>query len=222
MTELASQIKLALNTLARGSEGISAVLNTKTQWKMDATDENRFSKALGDLQRLSEEQNIPVAIVGGLAAIRYGYPAATQDIDVAIGQGQLDALISAATRYHFNVAWESKLGWHTLMHGDVEINIVPEGGRARDSSPTTIPGPPAMGVDAGLQYARLESWVELKISSDRQKDRAHVVEVLKKTEQPMIQTIRDHLAGVHAQYLSQFEQLLKQSQEEGEQEQRRR
>jgi len=67
----------------------------------------------------------------------------------------------------FKVAWESTLGWHALTHEDVEINIVPEGGKARDTSPTLIPGPDQMGVKSGLEYASIESWMELKISSGR-------------------------------------------------------
>jgi hypothetical protein len=184
--------------------------------------ENRFTHALVDLERLAKNHGIAIAIVGGLAAIRYGYPAATQDIDVAISADKLDTLIAVATRYGFKVAWESKTGWHTLMHGDVEINIVPEGGRANDSSPTTIPSPAKMSVEAGLQYASIESWVELKISSGRQKDKAHLVEVFKKTDAPTITKIQKHLAAVHQQYLSQFEQLRTQANEEKQQEQRRR
>lgn len=183
---------------------------------------NRFSRALTDLQQLALEQDIPIAIVGGLAAIRYGYPAATQDIDIAVGRDHLGKLIQLAPRYGMVVAWESKMGWHTLTHGDVEINIVPEGGRARDSSPTEIPSPQQMGVDSDLKYASIESWVELKISSGRQKDRAHVVEVLKKTDEPTIGNIHDHIAKVHSQYESTFRQLLDESLEERQQEKDRR
>lgn len=213
---LSPQIQRALKTLSRGSESIAAVLN------MTPTDENRFVAALADLQRLADENAIPIAIVGGLGAIRYGYPAATQDIDIGVSRDQLDTLIRVAKTYGFVVAWESKIGWHTLMHDDVEINVVPEGGKARDTSPTTIPGPTEMGVDSGLQYAKLESWVELKVSSGRQKDHAHVVEVLKKTDAVTVEKIQAHLGSVHQQYLDAFEQLRKQAIEEGKQEDRRR
>lgn len=186
------------------------------------SDSNRFSLALTDLQRLSLEKNIPIAIVGGLAAIRYGHAAATQDIVVAVGQQSLPNLILLAPAYGFKLVWESKLGWHTLTHGDVEIKIVPEGGKARDTSPTTIPSPEQMGVSSGLLYTRIESWMELKISSGRQKDRAHVVEVLKKSTSAMIERIREHLQRTHATYLEQFNLLLAESIAEGRQEQDRR
>lgn len=144
MPPLSSEIERALSTLRRGCEGIEAVSNMNG-------DGNRFSRALIDLQRLADEQQIPIAIIGGLAAIRYGYPAATQDIDVAVGKNHLAKLVLVAPHYSFTVAWESKSGWHTLTHADVEINVVPEGGKARDASPTEIPGPQQMGVVSGLE-----------------------------------------------------------------------
>ncbi len=184
-------------------------------------EENRFKQALADLQRLSEGEGIPIAIVGGLAAIRYGYPAATQDIDIAVAQNQLEAFVSVAPRYGFKVAWEAKSGWHILTHGDVEIKIVPEGGKARNTSPTTIPGPSRLGVQRGLAYANLPGWVELKISSGRQKDRAHIVEVMKKTDAQSLQTVRVHLAGVHQTYLELFDKLHEKAREERTQEEQR-
>ncbi|HQZ65009.1 MAG TPA: hypothetical protein PLY87_08035 [Planctomycetaceae bacterium] len=215
MSPLDAEIQTALKILSRGAEGVDAVLG------MNAA-ENRFSLALSSLQQLAEEQGIPIAIVGGLGAIRYGYPAATQDIDVAVSKDQLSALLSVASRYGFVIAFESKLGWHTLTHGDVEINIVPEGGSARDSSPTRIPGPQQMGIDSGLGYASIETWVELKISSGRQKDRAHVVEVLKLADPNTVEKIRSHLNSVHELYEQTMLDLLAEAESEREQEQERK
>jgi hypothetical protein len=107
-------------------------------------------------------ESIPIAIVGGLGAIRCGYPAATQHIDVAIARDQLDAFVAAAPAYGFKIAWNAPSGWRTLTHDDVEINVVPEGGKAKNSSPTTIPGPTVLGVERGLDYASLAGWIELK------------------------------------------------------------
>ncbi len=212
---LSSEITSALGTLSRGSESVDAVL------KMNA-EENRFTRALQDLQRLAEHQNISLAIVGGLGAIHFGYPSATQDIDIAIDRENLQSVIDVSSRYGLKVAWESKLGWHTLTHDDVEINIVPEGGKARDTSPTEIPGPRQMGLDTGLHYAPIEYWMELKISSGRQKDRAHVVEVLKTMNQTGVEKIRNHLQLVHAQYEQIFIELLAEAETERQQEKGRR
>jgi hypothetical protein len=212
---LSYEIKSALETLSRGSECIDAVRSMNSE-------ENRFTRALEDLQRLAEEEHISLAIVGGVGAIHFGYPAATQDIDIAIDRRNLQSLIEASSRYGLKVAWESKLGWHTLTHEDVKINIVPEGAKARDTSPTLIPGPQQMGLENGLHYAPIEYWMELKISSGRQKDRAHVVEVLKQADQPTVARIRTYLMSVHAQYEQTFIELLGEAESERQQEKERR
>ena len=208
---LSNDIIAALSILARGSESVGAVMESDSS-------ENRFTKALQDLQRLSERHNIPIAIVGGLGAIRYGYPAATQDIDVAIGKSQLERFTRFAPDFGFEIAWRAESGWPTLTHGDVEINVIPEGGKAKNTSPTTIPGPTEMGVLTGLGYASLASWMELKISSGRQKDFAHVVEVLKKCDAEQIELVRGHLAKVHPTYFETLNRLSEEAEDEKQQE----
>lgn len=202
----------AAAVLERGSESVRGVM---------AGEENRFTRALADLQQLSLAEEISIAIVEGLGAIRYGYPAATQDIDIVVARDRLETLMKSAPAYGFKIAWEAKSGWHTLMHGDVEINIVPEGGRARDSAPTTIPGPASLGVQQGLDYASLPGWIELKLGSGRQKDRAHIVEVMKKTDEEPLHAAREYIARVHQSYLKLFDQLLVEAREEKIQEQQR-
>ena len=107
-------------------------------------------------------------------------------------------------------------------HGDVEINVVPEGGKAKASAPTTIPSPTQLGVASGLDYASLPGWIELKLSSGRQKDRAHVVEVMKKSTELALQEARTHIVSVDAGYLQLFDQLLAEVREERDQEDERR
>lgn len=116
------------------------------------------------------------------------------------------------------MVWREDSGWHTLEFGDVEITVVPEGGRARRDVPSTIPGPDRSGVAAGLGYAELPGWVELKISSGRQKDLTHVVEVLKRLEEPQFQaateSIRHRLDSVEPRYGYRFEELVQTAREE--------
>ena len=203
--ELSPEIQSMVAVLTRGAESVSAVMGTE---------QNRFTAALLDLEQLAIHEDIPIAIVGGLGAIHFGYPAATQDIDIAVGREHLDTLLRAAPRYRLKVAWKSKSGWHTLTHDDVEINVVPEGGRAKDSSPTLIPGPVALGVTSGLGYASLSGWIELKLSSGRQKDRAHVVEVLKTLTKESQEEVRCDLGHLHASYLNLFAELSQQAADE--------
>jgi hypothetical protein len=182
---------------------------------------NRFTRAFEALNRLAHADGIPLAIVDVLAAIHFGYPAITEDIDIAVSKDDLERLLANAPHYGFKVKWRSTTGWHTLSFEDVEINIVPEGGKARDASPTTIPGPRALGVTSGLSYSDLPGWIELKLSSGRAKDRTHVVEVLKNIGDAQIAAIRQHTAGVHAQYATLLDQLIAEAEDEKRQEQER-
>jgi hypothetical protein len=191
--------------LLRGSESIRAV---------NAGEQNRFTRAFEALNRLADAAGTPLAVIEGLAAIHFGYPAITEDIDIVVARDAIDRLLVEAPQHGVKVKWRSKTGWHTLAFEDVEINIVPEGGKARDSSPTTIPGPHALGVASGLAYSQLPGWMELKLSSGRVKDRTHIVEVLKTLPPKNIASIRQHIAGVHRQYAELLDQLINEASEE--------
>lgn len=209
---LSPELQAGAALLARGAESIRAVTTAEP---------NRFTRAFEALNRLAIADGIPLAIVGGLAAIHFGYPAVTEDIDIVVARDDLDRLLADAPHHGFKVQWRSATGWHTLAFEDVEINIVPEGGKARDSSPTTIPGPQALGVAAGLSFSGLAGWVELKLSSGRAKDRTHVVEVLKTLTDAQIAATREYIASVHAQYATLLDQLIAEADDEKRQEQER-
>lgn len=210
---LSKPLLTSLAILNRGSQSVRSVLTSE---------DNRFTRALADLKRLALAENIPIAIVNGLGAIRYGYPAATQDIDIVVGRDNLDRFVVSTPQFGFKVAWPAQSGWHTLTHADVEINIVPEGGKSRATAPTSIPGPLQLGVAEGLEYANLPGWLELKLSSGRQKDRAHIVEVLKVTTDAEIQQTRAAMGRLHPTYPQLFEQLQDEACEERKQEDERR
>ena len=212
---LPPEITSALLILHKRSESVSAIMKPESS-------ENRFTRALSALDRLAIEEDIPIAIVGGLAAIRYGYAAVTEDIDISVGRADLQTLIDKAAKHGFRVAWQAESGWHTLEFEEVEINVVPEGGRAKNNAPTTIPGPVEMGVLSGVGYADLPHWIELKISSNRRKDQTHIVEVLKSQSSLVVPEIERHLAGVHAEYLVRFRELAFEAEQERQQEKDRR
>jgi len=204
----------SLQILERRCESIASVRGMSQQ-------NNRFSRAILALERLGLEHQMPIAIVGGLGAIRYGYAAATDDIDIVVAECDSDRILELAPTFGFKILWRGKSGWHTLTMGDVEINIVPAGGRARDTSPTKIPSPSALGVEAGIGYAALPGWMELKISSGRQKDFGHIVEVIKRLEDSTVELVRHHLSAVHTDYRVTFDRLVQQAAEEQQQERRR-
>jgi hypothetical protein len=183
-------------------------------------DERRsnFSKALATLEALSRKEGIPLAIVGGLAAIHYGYERFTKDIDVAVQSRNLDILARVAPQYGIKVIWKDPAGWHKLQCDGVPIDVVPEGRKPRKDAPAAIPGPEQLGVREGTGYAGIAGWMETKLGSYRVQDRADVVQVIKVTPPATLRRIRKHLENVHATYLRRFAELLVAAKEEKEQE----
>src|SRR3984893_19084567 len=72
--------------------------------------ESKFAKALAALQALSRKEGIPLAIVGGLAAIHHGYERFTKDIDVVVPSAHLDILTRVAPQYGIKVIWNDPEG----------------------------------------------------------------------------------------------------------------
>ena len=68
-------------------------LSSVTAAREGGGDDKRFARALEALDRLASDCSMPLAIVGGLAAIRHGYAATTEDIDIVVGRENLDRLI---------------------------------------------------------------------------------------------------------------------------------
>src|SRR5882757_5387302 len=89
--------------------------------------ESKFAKALATLKALARKEGIPLAIVGGLAAIHHGYERFTKDIDIVVRSTNLDTLARVAPRYGIKVLWKDPDGWHKLQWEGVSIDVVPEG-----------------------------------------------------------------------------------------------
>src|SRR5437588_9803769 len=141
--------------------------------------ESKFAKALAALKALSRKEGIPLAIVGGLAAIHHGYQRFTKDIDVVVQSGHLDILARVAPQYGIKVIWKDPDGWHKMQCEGVPIDVVPEGRKPRKDAPISIPSPEQLGVRAGAGYATLGGWMETKLGSDEVQDRADVVAIIK-------------------------------------------
>lgn len=179
---------------------------------------SEFDRALGVLKELSRKEGIPLAIIGGMAAIKYGYERYTKDIDVVVDERHRDTLVRVAPNYGIKVIWRDPHGWHKFQYEGVRIEVVPDGAKPNKDAPTTIPGPRHLGVTEGADYASLEGWIETKLGSGRRQDQADIVQVLKKTDPAAIERIRTHIAGVHALYLRGFDELAAAAEEEKQQE----
>ena len=183
--------------------------------------ESKFARALATLNALSRKEGIPLAIVGGLAAIHHGYERFTKDIDVVVRSRNLDILVRVAPAYGIKVIWNDPEGWHKLQCEGVPVDVVPEGRKPRNDAPAAIPAPDQLGVREGAAYAGLAGWMETKLGSYRVQDRADVVQVVKATTPANVKKIRKHLEKTHAIYLQRFDELLGAAKEEQEQERER-
>lgn len=183
--------------------------------------ESKFAKALATLNALARKEGIPLAIVGGLAAIHHGYERLTKDIDVVVQSGNLEILTRVAPHYGIKVIWNDPDGWHKLQCEGVPIDVVPEGRKPRKDAPAAIPGPQQLGVREGADYAEIAGWMETKLGSYRVQDQADVVQVIKVTTPAAVKRIRKHLGKAHAIYLRRFDELLETAEEEKVQERER-
>jgi hypothetical protein len=102
--------------------------------------------------------------------------------------------------------------WPKVQHKDTDItvDILPEGkrpGTANRPAPTLIGHPNQMGGTASkLQYIDLASLIELKLAAGRTKDELDVIELLR-AKPDCLDTVRQHLVKVHADYVTTFNAL---------------
>lgn len=183
--------------------------------------DSKLAKALATLTDLARKEDMPLAIVGGLAAIHYGYERFTKDIDVVVRDEDLEVLPRVAPRYGIKVIWSDPEGWHKLQCEGVAIDVVPEGRKARKDAPTAIPGPEELGVHDGLDYAALAGWMELKLASYRVQDQADVVQVIKTSSAATLRGVRKRITQAHPLYGQRFDELNASAKEELEQERQR-
>jgi hypothetical protein len=204
----------AADALVRLERTVAAVKGHEAQ-------QSNFAKALATLEALSRKEGIPLAIVGGLAAIHHGYERFTKDIDVVVRSDNLDILARVAPHYGIKVIWKDPEGWHKLQCEGVSIDVVPEGRKPRKDAPAAIPSPEQLGVREGAGYAVIGGWMETKLGSYRVQDQADVVQVVKATTPAVVRKIRTHLGKAHAIYLRRFDELIATAKEEKDQERER-
>ncbi|MCR4411127.1 MAG: hypothetical protein NUV77_01730 [Thermoguttaceae bacterium] len=175
---------------------------------------NQFSRALDTLRQIAEEAATPLVIVGGLAAIHHGVPVITLDVDVVVAPGESERFLDEARQRGLTLKRHSAEGWHRLVYhdaeGDVEVEVIPAGKRAPRDPPhaPSIPTPQELGVERGLGFASFADWVAMKLVANRDKDRYHLVEALRRATPDRIALAVQRLRGLDPSYLREFERLL--------------
>jgi len=176
----------------------------------------RYGRVVKALDQVLQACNCEAVVGGSWAVWRHGYVGrVTQDIDIVLPSDRVDDFLQTASASGFEVLAQPAGHWPKLTHREtgIDVDILPEGARPGTPSnlaPTTIPHPKTMGANAGgLTYASLASLVELKLAAGRLRDQADVVELLRENRD-RVEELRQHLEGVHPDYLRQLEVLLEQ------------
>ncbi|MBN1444382.1 MAG: hypothetical protein JXA90_16845 [Planctomycetes bacterium] len=181
---------------------------------------NRFAQCLSVLNDIAARIRAPIAIVGGLAAIHHGARVTTLDVDVVLAGEDAEALLAEGPRLGVRVKRKSPRGWHQLVfeheEGDVDIHVIPGGSRGPrdpDDAPP-IPGPQELGVSSGLGYASFAPWVVMKLVCGRDKDRYHLVEVLKSASESDVAEAARRLRALPPRYLEELQRLARDAEDE--------
>ena len=150
------------------------------------------SEILTDLRDVSDALSSPITIIGGIAVAAHNYPRYTKDIDIIVKTADATKIAN----YLLETGKYENIGQNKLKHHlGVIINICTEGVKAG-----LLPFPPPQN-ESGVAVVSLPLLLALKTEANRYKDRADVVELIKRNEitqeylqQQVIPLIRDQLS----------------------------
>jgi hypothetical protein len=153
--------------------------------------------AINALQRIANENNFTIAIVGGAATIYHGYTRATKDVDIVLNVGDFQQILKIVHDYGFivrsyNSSWMFDMIYehphgqiYELANGKeirgVLVEVMREG-------MNKMPSPQEMGVASGLGFANLNSFIAMKLEAFRAQDIADIVAVLIAQQSKIIET----------------------------------
>lgn len=174
----------------------------------------RFGRIVHDLDRVLTVINGRSVMAGGWAVWRHGYVArVTEDIDIVLAADQIEEFLRVAAVAGFDVLHPPEGRWPKVQHKDtnITVDILPQGARpgvASRPAPTLIRHPVEMGgTEPRVQYVGLPALIELKLAAGRARDINDIVELIR-ANGDRIAAIRQHLEGIHPQYVEQFNRLV--------------
>jgi hypothetical protein len=202
--------------LSNGLDLFDAVRGYRTAAKPQVLEGNRYSEAIESLREMAEEEGIPIAVIGGVATVYHGYERYTKDMDIAVSADDFDQVIRTCYKYGFELGTPlNPRGINTLWYNGLEIELLQEGMFSGDkTNPTALPSPQELGVTSGLGFVDLELWARLKLSANRIKDDADIVEVLKGKGPEEIKKISDYMDKFNPNYARKFQELLHRAMDE--------
>jgi len=180
----------------------------------------RYGRVIKAVDHVLNAMNCASVVAGGWAVWRHGFEGRmTEDVDIVLPADRVDEFLRVAAVSGFEVLPQPAGRWPKVRHKDtnVKVDVLPEGARpgtARKLAPTTIPHPAKLGA-AGktLHYIQLASLIELKIAAGRVRDEADIIELVR-VNPDKVTAIRQHLVGVHADYVTAFDCLLRRANEQ--------
>jgi hypothetical protein len=174
----------------------------------------RYGRVVKAVDHLLDILQCASVVAGGWAVWRHGFVGrVTQDIDIVLPADHIEEFVRLACVSGFEVLQQPQGRWPKVRHKDtdVKVDILPEDARpgtAAKPAPTTIRHPLAMGGQGtSLTYVSLAALVELKIAAGRIGDEHDVVELIR-ANPDQVDVIRQHLAGIHADYVQAFDALV--------------
>jgi hypothetical protein len=182
----------------------------------------RYGRVVKAIDHLLEVIRCEAVLAGGWAVWRHGFTARlTQDIDIVLPADRIEEFLRVAAVSGFVALPQPPGRWPKVQHkeSNVKVDILPEGARPGTSgnpAPTTIPPPGKLGATGTrLQYIGLPWLIELKLAAGRARDEADVVALIRANPE-QVSLMRQHVAGVHADYAAAFDRLVQRSREEEE------
>src|SRR5262249_51324602 len=183
---------------------------------------DRYGRVVRAVDHLLQALNCVGAVGGGWAVWYHGYVGrVTQDLDVVLPADRVDDFLRGAAVSGFEILPVKVGRWPKVLHKDtgVQVDVLPEGARPGTTArlaPTTIPHPARMGgAGTSLRYVTLPSLIELKLAAGRARDEGDVVELVR-ANPDQVDSIRQHLTGVHLDYVTAFDRLVQRAREQGD------
>ena len=180
----------------------------------------RFGRVIEAVDRVLQAIDCEAVVGGGWAVWRHGFVARiTQDVDIVLPRDRVEEFLRVAAVSGFDILPQAEGCWPKLHHkeSDIQVDILPEGatpGTSAKLAPTTIRHPSGMGArGANLKYMELPALVELKLAAGRMRDEFDVTELVR-TNMDQVDSIRQHLAAVHTEYVKEFDRLVERAKEQ--------
>lgn len=131
----------------------------------------REGKVFDTLRRLARRfrtENIPYAIIGGMALNLWGYTRETLDIDILVTPAGLETLRKQLVGRGYVPAFPGAEKTFRDAETQVKIEVITSGEYPGDGKPKPVafPDPATVSLDRdGYQIIRLETLIELKLAS---------------------------------------------------------